>query len=160
MDFSLFQEMRISIPHSALRTFRIFKNSDIGSDDIVFDTDSQLTNSLTARKSMVMDLLNAGILTDKEGKLSESNKVKILTMMGFGNWENAQDLTSLHIKRATQENIAIDKASVLSVDNHDIHIEEHTRFVISGEAFRMGGKEYQDNVLNHIEMHKNLKETA
>ena len=137
-----------------------FKNSDIGSDDIVFDTDSQLTNSLTARKSMVMDLLNAGILTDKEGKLSESNKVKILTMMGFGNWENAQDLTSLHIKRATQENIAIDKASVLSVDNHDIHIEEHTRFVISGEAFRMGGKEYQDNVLNHIEMHRNLKETA
>nr|DAF29119.1 MAG TPA: portal [Caudoviricetes sp.] len=137
-----------------------FKNSDIASDDIVFGTDNQLTNSPTARKSMVMDLLNAGILHDRDGKLSESTKAKILTMLGFGNWESAQDLTSLHIRRAAQENLDIAKSTVLPVDDHALHIEEHTRFIISGEAEKTGGEQYRDLILQHIALHRSSQETV
>lgn len=131
-----------------------FSGSDIGSDDIVFETENELTDSPATRRSMLMELLNAGILTNSEGKLSESTKAKILTLMGFGNWENAQDVTQLHLRRAQKENVDIDGAEILEVDDHKLHLEEHTRFVISGQADDR--PEYREKVLQHIREHKRL----
>ncbi|MEG2159131.1 MAG: hypothetical protein RRY18_04555, partial [Clostridia bacterium] len=101
----------------------------------------------------IMDLLSAGILYDKDGKLTDSNKVKILSMMGFGNWESSQDLSQLHLKRASKENLDITTAKILPVDDHRIHIEEHTRFIISGEADKKGGN-ITEKILCHIREHK------
>ncbi len=131
-----------------------FKGSDIGSDDVVFETENQLTDTPATRRTMLFDLLNAGILYNKEGKLTESAKAKILSMMGFGNWDNAQDITQLHIDRAQNENVDIANAKILPVDDHALHIEEHTRFVISN--FGMTDQSAIDKVLNHIAEHKKL----
>ena len=132
-----------------------FKGSDIGSDDVVFETDNQLTDTPATRRPMLFDLLNAGILQGKDGKLSESAKAKVLDMMGFGNWNNAQDITQLHIDRAQNENVDMDHAQILPVDDHDLHIEEHTRFVISN--FGIVDKTAIDKVLEHIQMHKAMQ---
>ena len=132
-----------------------FKGSDIGSDDVVFETENQLTDTPATRRTMLFDLLNAGILQGKDGKLSESAKAKVLDMMGFGNWNNAQDITQLHIDRAQNENVDIDHAQILPVDDHDLHIEEHTRFVISN--FGIVDKTAIDKVLEHIQMHKAMQ---
>lgn len=129
-----------------------FVGSDIGSDDVVFETENELTDTPATRRTMLMDLLNAGILYDAEGKLSQSAKAKILTMMGFGNWESAQDLAQLHIARAEKENVDIDSAKILEVDDHVLHIEEHTRFVVSGQADAR--PDYREKVLAHIRAHK------
>ena len=131
-----------------------FKGSDIGSDDVVFETENQLTDTPATRRTMLFDLLNAGILYNKDGKLTESAKAKILSMMGFGNWDNAQDITQLHIDRAQDENVDIASATILPVDDHNLHIEEHTRFVISN--FGIADKTVIDKVLIHIAEHKNL----
>ncbi len=131
-----------------------FSGSDIGSDDIVFEAENELTDTPATRRTMVMDLLNAGILFDKNGKLSESTKAKILTLMGFGNWENAQDITQMHMRRAEKENVDIDNAEILEVDDHELHIEEHTRFVISGQTD--DDLPYREKVLEHIRRHKEL----
>ncbi len=131
-----------------------FKGSDIGSDDVVFETENQLTDTPATRRTMLFDLLNAGILYNKEGKLTESAKAKILSMMGFGNWDNAQDITQLHIDRAQNENVDIANAKILPVDDHALHIEEHTRFVISN--FGMAEQSVIDKVLAHIDLHKKL----
>ena len=131
-----------------------FKGSDIGSDDVVFETENQLTDTPATRRTMLFDLLNAGILYNKDGKLTESAKAKILSMMGFGNWDNAQDITQLHIDRAQNENVDIANATILPVDDHNLHIEEHTRFVISN--FGIADKTVIDKVLIHIAEHKNL----
>ena len=131
-----------------------FKGSDIGSDDVVFETENQLTDTPATRRTMLFDLLNAGILYNKDGKLTESAKAKILSMMGFGNWDNAQDITQLHIDRAQNENVDIANATILPVDDHNLHIEEHTRFVISN--FGIAAKTVIDKVLIHIAEHKNL----
>lgn len=127
-----------------------FSGSDIGSDDIVFETENDLTDSLATRRTMVMDLLNAGILFDKDGKLPESTKAKILTLMGFGNWESARDITQMHINRAAKENLEIDNAEILEVDDHALHIEEHTRYVIGGQC----DASRREKVLAHIREHK------
>ena len=132
-----------------------FRGSDIGSDDVVFETENQLTDTPATRRTMLFDLLNAGILQGKDGKLSESAKAKVLDMMGFGNWNNAQDITQLHIDRAQNENVDMDHAQILPVDDHDLHIEEHTRFVISN--FGIVDKTVIDKVLEHIQMHKAMQ---
>lgn len=130
-----------------------FVGSDISSADVVFETENELTDTPATRRSMLFDLLNAGILSDGEGKLSPSVKAKILTLMGFGNWDSAQDTTQLHTLRAENENVDIDHAEVLDVDDHALHIEQHTRFVISGNLTDVD-KTYRQKVMEHINQHK------
>lgn len=132
-----------------------FKGSDIGSDDVVFETENQLSDTPATRRTMLFDLLNAGILQDDQGKLTQSSKAKILSMMGFGNWNNAQDITQLHIDRAQNENVDIDHAQILPVDDHSLHMEEHTRFVISNVG--AADKSTIDKVLAHIQQHKQMQ---
>lgn len=129
-----------------------FAGSDIGSDDVMFETENELTDTPATRRTMLMDLLNAGILYDRDGKLPESTKAKLLSMMGFGNWENAQDVTQMHIARAEKENIDIDNAEILEVDDHALHVEEHVRFVVSGQVDSR--PDYREKVLAHIRLHK------
>lgn len=132
-----------------------FKGSDIGSDDVVFETENQLSDTPATRRTMLFDLLSAGILQDDQGKLTQSSKAKILSMMGFGNWNNAQDITQLHIDRAQNENVDIDHAQILPVDDHSLHMEEHTRFVISNVG--TADKSTIDKVLAHIQQHKQMQ---
>ena len=135
-----------------------FTGSDIGSDDVVFETENELSDTPATRRTMLFDLLNAGILSDGEGKLSASVKAKILSLMGFGNWESAQDITQLHLARAERENVDVDNAEVLPIDDHVSHIEEHTRYIISSDIDSVD-KTYRQKLLNHIAQHKQfLKE--
>ena len=48
-------------------------------------------------------------------------------------WEDNVDLPSLHINRAKEENIkaATEKLEIMPIDDHKIHIDEHTRYVLS-----------------------------
>ena len=132
-----------------------FSGSDVGSDDVVFETENELSDSPATRRTMLFDLLNAGILSDSEGRLSASAKSKVLSIMGFGNWDAAQDITQMHIARAQRENVDIDHAEVLPVDDHALHIEEHTRAVIAGDIDDVN-KAYRAKILAHIEQHKQL----
>ncbi len=130
-----------------------FCGSEISSDDIVFETENQLTDSPTTRRTMIFDLLNAGVLSDENGNLPTYTKTKILSMLGFGDWQTAQDMAQLHTARAQRENLDIASAQVLDVDDHALHIAEHTRFIVSNqdESF---GKDYRKKLLSHITEHK------
>ena len=132
-----------------------FVAGDIGSDDIAFETENELSDSPATRKTMLFDLLNAGILSDSEGKLSAGTKAKILSMMGFGNWDSAQDIAQMHIARAERENVDIDHAEVLAVDDHALHIEQHIRQVISSDIDDVD-KDYREKILAHIQQHKQV----
>lgn len=133
-----------------------FKNSDLNSDDIVFETENEINDTPSARRALVMDLLGAGLLTDKEGKISQAGKIKILEMMGFGNWESSQDVATLHQRKAQKENLFFaDDTIPLEIDDHAIHIEEHIGFVISGQASKQG-KKREEQILAHIKLHQAL----
>ena len=132
-----------------------FSASDVSSDDVAFETENEANDSLAARRTMIFELLNAGVLSDGDGKLSANAKAKILSLMGFGNWENAQNTSQLHAARAQRENVDIDCAEVLEVDDHAIHIEEHTRYIIAGDIDSID-KSYRAKVLAHINQHKKM----
>lgn len=142
-----------------------FSSNDISSDDIVFETESEISDTLAQRRNMVFELLKAGLLYDENGKLSNRMRAKVLDLLGFGIWENSQDINELQIKKADKENIKFlndEKVEILEVDDHDIHILEHTAFMLGGEFEKMceKNKKLKENVLSHIREHKKFKKTT
>ena len=134
-----------------------FDSSDLTSDDVVFDTENELSYTPAQKKSSVLELLKTGLLTDKEGNMSERTKAKILEIMGYGSFDNVRDLTSLHISKAQSENLSLGDAyvHVEEIDDHEVHIAEHIRFILSGELELMKDKaKTKKNVLEHIAEHK------
>lgn len=130
--------------------------NEINSDDVVFDTSTDIGDSLGQRRTMLLDLIKQGLMFDENGKFSQSTKKRCLDLLGFGKWEEGVDLSALNIKRAKEENLQMlknTKPELLSIDNHQIHIDEHSAFVLCEINKRL--KPNQLSVLlNHIEEHK------
>lgn len=134
-----------------------FNSSDLGSDDVVFDTESELAFTPAQKKSAVYELLNTGLLSDESGKISERTKAKVLEILGFGSIDNTLDIESLHLNKAAEENISGFKESVGvdDYDDHKLHIAEHTRFLLSSESEAVRKDEKRKkNALEHLRLHK------
>ncbi|MDD3831554.1 MAG: hypothetical protein PHW00_02730 [Clostridia bacterium] len=132
-----------------------FTNADLRSDDIVFETENEITDSPANRRNIVMELLRSGLLQDENGKMRESTKVKVMEMLGLGNWEHAKDIESLHLARADKENLEMTTAQVpLTVDNHNLHIDSHIAYVI--DINNQLNDKRKSVILEHIAMHKQL----
>lgn len=132
--------------------------NEICSDDVVFDTSADTFDSLGQRRTMLMDMINQGLLFDKDGTMSQSMRKKCLDLLGFGMWENSVDIHSLQINHAKEENIAVtqnEEIEILPIDDHQIHIDEHIAYILGGELKHKPNKEKViEKLLNHISEHK------
>lgn len=137
---------------------KYFSANDISSDDIVFDSDNELIDTPANRRNMVVELLKMGVLSDEDGKMSASTKLKVFEMLGFGNWESGRDLDEYHKKYAMKENetFASDMSEADEIDNHAIHINEHMKYLL-GNSLADAVKE---KVKLHIKQHKAFMENA
>ncbi len=139
-----------------------FKSSDISSDDVELETEVESNDTLSQRRNMVYTLLDRGLLADDDGKISATMKNKILEMIGFGNWEDVQDLNALHIKRADKENIDMFdniEVKVKEIDDHNLHINEHIAYMLSNSFQNEADNTTEEIFLKHIREHKKfLKE--
>lgn len=132
-----------------------FNASSLDVNDLQFE--SKETTTPAEKKATLLNLYQAGLLTDEEGKLTQENKNRILEAFGFGSYENARDISALHIAKAGEENLAMKTGEVTpdSYDDHTLHIEEHTRFLLSAEF-----KRWRDNAqlkaryVAHLNAHK------
>lgn len=140
-----------------------FNSSDISSDDIIFETSNEVGETIIQKRNMVFQLLNAGLLHDENGKLSNRMRIKVLDMLGFGVWENSQDVNDLHTKKAANENLQFIKGNKkiepLEIDEHDLHINEHVTFILGGEFQKKQEHrpEILEEILIHIRKHKQMK---
>lgn len=139
-----------------------FKSSDISSDDVELETEVESNDTLSQRRNMVYTLLDRGLLAEDDGKISATMKNKILEMIGFGNWEDVQDLNALHIKRADKENIDMFdniEVKVKEIDDHNLHINEHIAYMLSNSFQNEADNTTEEIFLKHIREHKKfLKE--
>lgn len=136
-----------------------FKSSDISSDDVELDTEVESNDTLSQRRNMVYTLLDRGLLSDENGKISATMKNRIMEMIGFGTWENAKDLDALQIKRADLENIEMMDnmdVKVKEIDDHNLHVNEHIAYMLSGNFLKDADEETEEKFLNHIREHKKL----
>ncbi|MBE5745760.1 MAG: hypothetical protein E7359_00520 [Clostridiales bacterium] len=139
-----------------------FQKSDISSDDIIFETESEIGETKAQKRSLIFELLNAGLLYNEDGKMSTRIKAKTLEMLGFGMWDTQYDLEELHMKKAGKEHLSLINTNnidnALEIDNHNLHIDEHVAFMLSEEyskAVKLN-PEIQDKILKHIKEHKNF----
>lgn len=137
-----------------------FQNSDITSDDVVFQTENEIGETKAQKRSMIFELLKAGLLYDEKGQMSTRNKAKTLEMLGFGMWDSQYDLEELHMKKAGKENLGlIVEGQIkfpLEIDNHSLHIDEHIAFMLSEEFYKSLAKnsKLEEIMLEHIRKHK------
>ncbi len=135
---------------------RYFEASDLSASDILFETQDVV--SPEEKQETVMALWNAGVLTDENGNVSKENKARVLDAFGFTAYESTKSLSDLHIVKAQDENVEMEQldVEVESYDDHEIHIVEHTKYLLS-DAFRESKNEkVKARILAHIEKHKNM----
>ena len=130
--------------------------ADLSNTDIVLDTVNELTLSQAQKRSLMLELFKLGLFHDEKGKLSNRIRYKLLEGLGFGMWDYAQDERVTHTKRANIENINMKPNLVPNeFDDHDIHIEEHRKFLLSEECSKRG-EEYVKWLTDHIIAHKQM----
>ncbi|MBQ7368424.1 MAG: hypothetical protein IJW60_01780 [Clostridia bacterium] len=132
-----------------------FNASELEANDVQFEAEDGV--SPEEKQATILKLYEAGILTDGEGKLSVENKNRILEAFGFGSFENARDISALHIAKAGEENLLLKTEAVLpdEYDEHDLHITEHTRFLLSAQFKECAHlDEVKARFVAHIRRHK------
>ncbi|MBD5636770.1 MAG: hypothetical protein HDP28_02970 [Clostridia bacterium] len=130
-----------------------FDASDISADDIEFETGYE--KSPDEIREDILKLFELGLLKDEKEGFSDAMRNKLLDALGYGSFENARDISDLHLKKAERENIELKERGVEadSYDDHGLHIAEHTRALLSG------GEEdgaYKERLLLHLAMHRSL----
>lgn len=135
--------------------------NNINSEDIVFETENEVNESLAQKRSMIFEMLNSGLLENEDGKMTNAMRGKILEQLGFGIWEMSHDMKSIQKSSASKENLVLKEngkiSTPLDVDDHEIHIEEHTAYLLSGNLEKSANeKEKKEKILKHINEHKNI----
>lgn len=139
-----------------------WRGSDIGECDVVCDTVAESALSRTGRQSRLLELLSLGLLGGEDGKLDTATRHKLLDAFGYGSWETAEELRSLHERRADEENLKAGKGGspeAEEIDDHDVHIRSHTRYMLSddfAEAAKRHGT-LKEDMLAHIRRHREMK---
>lgn len=137
-----------------------WQGSDLATEDVVFETEYELNQSLAQKRSSIMEVYNAGLLHDEDGKLSNGMRHKILSELGFDIWENSMDEKSLQAGQAEKENAMLVTDSKMpepsEIDDHEAHITEHTCFVLSNDYLiqERNNPALRQTMLNHIKTHK------
>ena len=137
-----------------------FNASSLDVNDLQFE--SQEVNSPERKRETLIQLYQAGLLTDDEGNLTAENKHRILEAFGFGSYENVRDISSLHIAKAGEENVEMKGAELApeEYDDHALHLQEHTRFLLGAEFKRSKNKgDWKARILAHMRAHRAMNKT-
>jgi hypothetical protein len=143
--------MRYAADNDALSLF-YFNASDITSDDVVFEADSELNMTPAQKRAIIYDMMDRGLFSDDDGGVSKAVKNKLLDLLGYKGLGNGRDLRELHAARCGEENLNLKngRVEVKSYDDHAVHITEHTAFLLSEKLT----DEQEKRVVLHIEEHK------
>ncbi|MES0334799.1 MAG: hypothetical protein SFH39_00355 [Candidatus Magnetobacterium sp. LHC-1] len=134
--------------------------SDITTDDVVIETENELAQTPAQRRQMVFDLMNAGIFNDPDtGKISRSDRAKILEMVELGNWESSNDIDQEHINKAQRENMFLEKGQIPAIFEYDddmIHLQEHLKYMLTTEfeTLSSGNPQLSQQLLMHLKQHE------
>ena len=102
--------------------------SDLTSDDIIIEKDSEISQTPAQRKQTAMEMLQYGLFD--ESKVTPKVRNKFLKTYEFGNWEDIDDIDELQVNNARRENMMLKKGvppQIKPYHNHEIHILEHDR---------------------------------
>ena len=141
----------------------VWSNEDINSYDVDYITENELLMSEDMQKQRFFDAYNMGLFTDNEGRIPERVKQRALEFMKIGNYSDIMNINLLQMQAAQRENVFFENGvlpEVSDFDEHEIHIEEHLRYVLQMDfrLLKMKKPEYAEALENHIREHKQVVE--
>ena len=148
--------LKITDENGDIETY-YWNNADVSYEEIMLESINELTQSPAQRKALLFDLYKAGIFAGSDGRMDERTKAKIIEALGFNDFETVEDISSLHTKKAIEENLKLTSEEIFpsDYDEHDIHILEHTKYLLSKDSKK--DKLHAEKIQNHILEHKVLK---
>lgn len=128
--------------------------STVNSDDVYLENENELLYSHCQKKEMIFKLYNSGLLTDDSGKLRPATKEKVLSLLGYKDLDYQKGVSEMQSEKAQKENAKIRKTglSTEEVDDDVIHIDEHTRYILS-EYDELDENE-KTRLFGHLKEHK------
>ena len=137
----------------------VWSGEDINSTDVEFTTENELMTSEEVQKQRFFDAYNMGLFADSNGQVSERVKSKMLEYMKIGNYNEILSMNTLHTQAAQRENVFFEQGVIPEVsefDNHDIHIEEHMRYILQMDfrVLKMKRAKWAAVMEEHIRQHK------
>jgi len=137
----------------------VWCNDDINSYDVDYVTENELLMSEEVQKQRFFDAYNMGLFTDKDGRIPERVKQRALEFMKIGNYSDIMNINLLQMQAAQRENVFFENGVIPKVsdfDEHEIHVEEHLRFVLQMDfqLLKMKKPEYAEALESHIKDHK------
>lgn len=139
----------------------IWSNEDINSYDVDYVTENELLMSEEKQKENFFNCFNMGLFADKDGRLPTRVKIKAKEFMKVGNYTDIMGIDELQIQAAQRENVFFENGVIPEVsdfDEHEIHIEEHLRYVLQMDFQLLKNKkpEYAEALENHLRQHKQV----
>jgi hypothetical protein len=139
----------------------VWSNEDINSYDVDYVTENELLMSEDAQKERFFEAYNMGLFTDKNGVIPTRVKQKAKEYMKCGNYTDIMTIDELQIQAAQRENVFFENGVIPEVsdfDEHEIHIEEHLRYVLQMDFQLLKNKkpEYAKALENHLIQHKEI----
>lgn len=138
-------------------------------ENLELTTQNEIENSLVVKRELIRELYGMGLFTDpKTGRITPAAKSKILSLLQMGDWENNMELETLNAARATRENLKMKQGILCPVrprDYHEIHIEEHTKYLLTGEFEELEkadtslGERLEEHLKQHEAYLKSQKES-
>lgn len=139
----------------------VWNNEDINSYDVEYITENELLMSEDKQRENFFNAMNMGLYLDNQGRMPERVKYKALEYMKLGNYTDLMSISQLQIQSAQRENVFFENGVIPEVsefDEHEIHIEEHLRYVLQMDFQLLKNKkpEYAQALENHIKQHKEI----
>lgn len=130
------------------------------SDDLYLASENELQYTEQKKREMVFKLFESGLLNDENGKIRLSVKEKVLELLGHKELDYNSGISRLQEEKAVKENqkLKTDCVKVDEIDDNEIHIAEHTRFVLS--EYETLSETERARYLEHIAKHKEKIKTA
>ena len=141
----------------------VWCNEDINSYDVEYTTENELLMSEDMQRQRFFDAYNMGLFTDNEGRIPERVKLRALEFMKAGNYSDIMNLHLLQMQAAQRENVFFEEGVIPQVsefDEHDIHIEEHLRYILQMDfqVMKFRKPDYAKALEDHIRAHQQIVE--
>lgn len=136
--------------------------NDINSYDVEYTTENELLQSEDAQREKFLQSFQMGLFTDDDGRIPARAKIRALECMRVNNYTELMSIDLLEIQAAQNENVFFETGSLPEVsefDNHDIHVEEHLRYIkqMDFQILKLKRPNYAKALEDHIRLHKEMK---
>ena len=137
----------------------VWSGEDINSTDVEYTTENELLTSEEVQKQKFMEAYSMGLFADENGRVSERVKNRMLECMKVGNYSEILSVNTLHMQAAQRENVFFEQGvmpQVSEFDNHEIHIEEHMRYILQMDfhIMKMKKPEWAAVLESHLREHQ------